>query len=82
MEDRSYQHLRDETRDAELIDNYHSVIQETLDHLGEDYWTVLVLRFFSGLSLEETSTVMNRSPGEIRVLQHHALLAFHNLLGL
>lgn len=82
MDDRSFPYLRDETRDAALVNKYHSVIQKTLDQLGEEYWTVLVLRFFSGLSLEETSTVMNRSPGEIRILQHHALSAFHNLLGL
>jgi RNA polymerase sigma-70 factor (ECF subfamily) len=52
----------------------------TLEQLREDYRTVLVLRFLSELSPEETSQVMGRSPGAVRVLQHRALAALRTML--
>lgn len=55
-------------------------LRNTLEKLREDYRTVLVLRFISGLSSEETSEVMGRSTGAIRILQHRALSALRNLL--
>jgi RNA polymerase sigma-70 factor (ECF subfamily) len=50
-------------------------LQETLSRLREDYRTVLVLRFISGLTPEETAGAMGRSQGAVRVLQHRALKA-------
>jgi RNA polymerase sigma-70 factor (ECF subfamily) len=50
-------------------------LQRTLSGLREDYRTVLVLRFISELSPEETAQAMGRSPGSVRVLQHRALQA-------
>lgn len=55
-------------------------IRLVLDQLREDYRTVLILRFMSGLSPEETAESMGRTPGAIRVLQHRALLAVRSLL--
>lgn len=52
----------------------------SLEQLREDYRTVLVLRFLSELSPEETALVMGRSPGAVRVLQHRALLALRAML--
>lgn len=52
----------------------------SLEQLREDYRTVLVLRFLSELSPEETAQVMGRSTGAIRVLQHRALLALRAML--
>jgi RNA polymerase sigma-70 factor (ECF subfamily) len=52
----------------------------TLEQLREDYRTVLVLRFLSELSPEETAQVMGRSPGAVRVLQHRALAALRAML--
>jgi RNA polymerase sigma-70 factor (ECF subfamily) len=52
----------------------------TLEQLREDYRTVLVLRFLSELSPEETAQVMGRSPGAVRVLQHRALAALRSML--
>ena len=46
---------------------------KALDSLREDYRNVLVLRFLSDLSPEETAQVMGRSAGAVRVLQHRAL---------
>jgi RNA polymerase sigma-70 factor (ECF subfamily) len=51
-----------------------------LEQLREDYRTVLVLRFLNELSPEETSQVMGRSVGAVRVLQHRALSTLRKLI--
>jgi len=53
----------------------HQAVLRVLSKLRPDYQTVLTLRFISELSPEETSQVMDRSVGAIRVLQHRALAA-------
>jgi RNA polymerase sigma-70 factor (ECF subfamily) len=58
----------------------HNELVKTLEKLREDYRTVLVLRFFNNLTTEETSDVMGRSKGSVRVLQHRALSALRDLL--
>ena len=58
----------------------HQEIRETLNELRDDYRTVLDLRFLGELSPVETATVMGKSPGAIRVLQHRALNALRKLL--
>ena len=50
-------------------------LRETIAELREDYRNVLIFRFLSGLSPEETAQVMQRSVGAVRVLQHRALSA-------
>ena len=55
-------------------------IHGALRKLNDDYRTVLVLRFLSDLSTEETAQAMGRSPGAVRVLQHRALGALRSLL--
>ena len=62
----------------ERIDN--ADLRKTIAELREDYRTVLIFRFLSGLSPEETAQVMQRSVGAIRVLQHRALSALKDLL--
>jgi RNA polymerase sigma-70 factor (ECF subfamily) len=56
-------------------------LKQKLDLLREDYRNVLVLRFLSDLSLEETARVMGRSVGAVRVLQHRALTALRKSFG-
>ncbi|MFZ5810405.1 MAG: RNA polymerase sigma factor [Chloroflexota bacterium] len=58
----------------------HAEVRNSLKQLREEYRTILSLRFFSGLSPEETAQVMGKSIGAIRVLQHRALTALHKLL--
>jgi RNA polymerase sigma-70 factor (ECF subfamily) len=58
----------------------HSELVKILDQLREDYRTVLVLRFLNELSPEETSQVMGRSVGAVRVLQHRALAALRKVI--
>jgi RNA polymerase sigma-70 factor (ECF subfamily) len=55
-------------------------LRESLEQLREDYRTVLVLRFLSELSPEETAQVMGRSQGAVRVLQHRALASLRTML--
>ena len=54
-------------------------LREMLTKLREDYRNVLIFRFLSGLSPEETAQVMQRSVGAVRVLQHRALSALSAL---
>ena len=57
-------------------------LRKTLERLQEDHRTVLILRFLSGLTAEETGQVMGRTPGAVRLLQQRALSALRNLLEL
>ncbi len=63
-----------------MINLEHQKLRQTLEHLREDYRTVLVLRFLGELSPEETAHAMGRSSGAIRVLQHRALTALRSLM--
>jgi RNA polymerase sigma-70 factor (ECF subfamily) len=58
----------------------HQKLRDILTHLREDYRTVLVLRFLSDLSPDETAVAMGRSTGAVRVLQHRALIAVRLLI--
>lgn len=55
-------------------------LRDTIAKLREDYRNVLIFRFLSGLSPEETAQVMQRSVGAVRVLQHRALSALKDLM--
>jgi RNA polymerase sigma-70 factor, ECF subfamily len=54
-------------------------LRRLLLELREDYRTVLVARFLSDLSPEETAQMMGKTPGAVRVLQHRALAAMRKL---
>jgi RNA polymerase sigma-70 factor, ECF subfamily len=75
--------IKDDSADPgeEAIANLeHAEIRQVLNQLRDDYRTVLVLRFLSDLSPEETAHTMGRSAGAVRVLQHRALAAARELL--
>lgn len=55
-------------------------LRQTIAELREDYRNVLIFRFLSGLSPDETAQVMQRSVGAVRVLQHRALSALKELM--
>jgi RNA polymerase sigma factor (sigma-70 family) len=44
-----------------------------LDSLASDQRDVLLLRFVSDLSIDETATVLGKTPGAVKALQHRAL---------
>jgi RNA polymerase sigma-70 factor (ECF subfamily) len=56
-------------------------IHAALGRLTEDQQQVIILRFFQGLSHEETATIMRRRPGAVRVLQSRALDAMRRAMG-
>lgn len=58
----------------------NSDLKQRIAELREDYRNVLIFRFLSGLSPEETAQVMQRSVGAVRVLQHRALSALKELM--
>jgi RNA polymerase sigma-70 factor (ECF subfamily) len=66
----------------EMVETYitNHNLRETIGKLREDYRNVLIFRFLSGLSPEETAQVMQRSVGAVRVLQHRALSALKDLM--
>lgn len=73
-------HLFDSGRPRDDLEATRQEIRSKLGQLDEDYRTVLVLRFISGLTAEETGAVMGKSPTAIRGLQRRALTALRNLL--
>ncbi len=67
--------------DVMILKQEYDSLHAALEQMREDYRDVLLLRFVSGLSSEETAKVMGRSSGAVRVLQHRALKALRNQLG-
>lgn len=63
------------TGPSTLLDraDHRRKVAEALDRLSEDHRQVLLLRYFEGLSAEETGQLMNRSPGAVRNLTARAL---------
>ncbi|GAB2960122.1 sigma-70 family RNA polymerase sigma factor [Amycolatopsis acidiphila] len=67
---------------AELVSAGHArdSIRSSLARLGGDQARCLVLRFFEERSIGETSTVMRRSPGAIKALQHRGIDSLRALI--
>lgn len=82
IEEKPLTDTRTDPAEAAIIHMEHQEVRQTLEQLREDYRMVLILRFLSGLSPEETGEVMGRTPGAVRILQHRALSALRNLLEL
>ena len=59
----------------------HQRVLRILSRLRPDYRSVLTLRFINELSPEETAQVLERSVGAVRVLQHRALTALRQEIG-
>jgi RNA polymerase sigma-70 factor (ECF subfamily) len=80
IEDNPLQDLRSDPGEQAITNLEHQELRRILDTMREDYRMVLVLRFLSELSPEETAQVMGRSTGAVRVLQHRALSALRSIL--
>jgi RNA polymerase sigma-70 factor (ECF subfamily) len=52
-----------------------AALRQRLSGLGEEQRLVVSLRFFAGLSYEETAQVVGKSQAAVRVIQHRALAA-------
>jgi RNA polymerase sigma-70 factor (ECF subfamily) len=78
-EERMAEHASDPGE--EHLQNFeHQELRKILDSLHKDQRNVLVLRFFAGLTPEETAQAMGKSNGAVRVLQHRALAALRKIL--
>ena len=55
-------------------------LMQALTQLTDDQRQVVVLRFFSELSIADTATVMRKTPGSIKALQHRALACMRRVL--
>jgi RNA polymerase sigma-70 factor (ECF subfamily) len=56
------------------------ILQSALNRIREEYRTVVELRILKGYSVAETSKIMNKTEGAIRVLQHRALKEIAGIL--
>ncbi len=52
-----------------------------LNKLPSDYKKVLILRFLTGLTPQETAHLMHRTEVATRILQHRALHTVRDLIG-
>jgi RNA polymerase sigma-70 factor (ECF subfamily) len=66
----------DDTARSAVWHDVHAAIQQ----LTDDQQQVILLRFFQGLSHEETAAVMGRRSGAVRALQNRALVALRRLM--
>jgi RNA polymerase sigma-70 factor (ECF subfamily) len=64
---------------AEASDRAHD-LRGAIRHLTDDQQQVIILRFFHGLSHDETAAVLGRSSGAVRVLQSRALSALRRVM--
>ena len=59
--------------DSAEVGAQREMLQNALYSIREEYRTVVELRILKGYSVVETSKLMNKTEGAIRVLQHRAL---------
>jgi RNA polymerase sigma-70 factor (ECF subfamily) len=55
-------------------------LESALRQLPEEQRSLLVLRFIEEMDYAELSTIMGKSPGALRVMQHRALAALRRIL--
>lgn len=55
-------------------------VHDGIQQLTDDQQQVIMLRFFQGLSHDETATIMGRRSGAVRVLQNRALTSLRRVM--
>ena len=80
VEEEIIDHIADHSPESAFDDLERLAIRQVLDELREDYRSVLVLRFYSGLTPDEIARSIGKTPGATRVLQFRALEALRKLL--
>lgn len=56
-------------------------VEQILASLNADQRAVITLRVLDGFSVEETATILGKSAGSVRVIQHRAIKALRAALG-
>ena len=80
VEEELIDHFSEHSQESSFDNLEHLAIRQVLDELREDYRTVLILRFYSGLTPDEIALSLGKTPGATRVLQFRALEAIRKLL--
>lgn len=57
-----------------------AALATAISRLPQEQQQVVVLRFIEGLSHAEVASIIDKSPGACRVIQHRALAALHRVL--
>ncbi len=55
-------------------------LQQALQQLTDDQQQVLTLRFFADMTNSEIASVLNRTEGAVKALQHRALQSLHKIM--
>ena len=80
--DEFFEHHTEDTTEAGVLAGLDQrALLEAVRLLSPEQQEAIVLRFFQGLSLAETATIMGRNAGAIKALQHRALKRLQVLLG-
>lgn len=66
--------------DSAITNEQREIIINALDMLSEDQRLVIELRIVEGYTVADTSRIMKRSPGAVRILQYRALQALNKIL--
>lgn len=57
-----------------------AILLERISRLKEDYHDVLILRLIDGLSFADIAQVLDKTPGNVRVIYHRAMKALDQLI--
>lgn len=57
-----------------------ALLMQTISRLKEDYQDVLTLRLIDGLAFDDIAQVLEKSPGNVRVIFHRAMKALEQLM--
>lgn len=77
----SIEGLHDGGRDQRLMQAKAElgILLRRIRRLKDDYRDVLTLRLVDGLSFQDIASVLDKTPGNVRVIYHRALKALHDL---
>jgi len=70
---------QDISKQIEVVSEFEE-LKDKLQELKDEYREVIVLRFINELTITEIAIILNKSKGNIRVLQHRALKALRELM--
>jgi RNA polymerase sigma-70 factor (ECF subfamily) len=74
--------LTDRSRGQSLIEARAdmALVLGRISRLKEDYHDVLILRLIDGLSFADIAQVLDKTPGNVRVIYHRAMKALDQLI--
>lgn len=70
----------DGPQDLALRRERQRIVRAAMAHLSPDQRAVLEMRYVAGLSAPETATILHKTEGAVRSLQHRGERAMHRLL--